>query len=126
MHIHINSSSWMGGGGSQLHFLANRNTELAIILASKLHKNRGTCCTAELPFYLFPILCLQYIDVVLITVLRKISRGVACYHYRLIYCFPNNYCFRRQPFGKFLPRTVRNTTISDIKRWDTWTERFCL
>ena len=24
-------------------------------MASKLHKNRGTCCTAALPFYLFPI-----------------------------------------------------------------------
>ncbi len=27
------------------------------ILASKLHKNMGTCYTAELPFYLFPVLC---------------------------------------------------------------------
>ncbi len=42
---------------SQLHFLANRNVELAVppLLwpCSKLHKNRGACSIADLPFYLF-------------------------------------------------------------------------
>ena len=83
-------------------------------------------CWVALLFISYSMLAVYIFDVVLITVLRKIFRGVACYHYRLIYCFPNNYCFRREPFGKFLPRTVHNTTISDIKRRDTWTERFCL
>ena len=30
-----------------------------LVAASKLHKHRETCCTAEWPFYSFLILCLQ-------------------------------------------------------------------
>ena len=45
---------------SEFHFLANRNAGLHShsinILASQLHKNRETCCTAECPNCLFPIL----------------------------------------------------------------------
>ena len=32
----------------------------AIILVSQLHKNRGTCCTAEWPYCLFPIQWFDY------------------------------------------------------------------
>ena len=32
----------------------------AINLASQLYQNRGTCCTAEWPYCLFPILCYGY------------------------------------------------------------------
>ena len=44
---------------SQLHFQANRNAELAIpplfwAVNWQLHKNRGTCCSAEWPYCLFP------------------------------------------------------------------------
>ena len=44
---------------SQLYFLANKNVDFvcsAINLASKLHKSRGICCTAEWPFRLFSVL----------------------------------------------------------------------
>ena len=41
---------------NQLPFVANKNAEVAVVLASQLHKNRGTCCTAEWLYHLYPIL----------------------------------------------------------------------
>lgn len=55
---------------SQLHFLVNRNSELAVlpfILARKLHKNKGTCIDLSghvatiVVFWLFTFLWL-YLD----------------------------------------------------------------
>ena len=45
---------------SRLPFLANRNAELTVPpLFCQLRKNRGTCSTAEWPYCLFPLLCLE-------------------------------------------------------------------
>ena len=45
------------------HDLSSDEEDSAIILASQLHKNRGTCCTAEWASCLFALLCCRLFNI---------------------------------------------------------------